>query len=95
MVLDLRIDRSGLDHRSYRLARRTPVLYSRNQSRTNIALSKEMNKGGGQLAELIYMILEGGRVVCRGSSSTARRTASWSFHGRFHRGSSLGSRHHV
>jgi len=31
----------GLGHRPYRLAIRTPVLYSRNQSRTNIALSKE------------------------------------------------------
>jgi len=33
--------RLGLGHRPYRLAIRTPVLYSRNQSRTNIALSKE------------------------------------------------------
>lgn len=28
-----------LGHRAYPLAHRTPVLYSRNQSRTNIALS--------------------------------------------------------
>lgn len=33
--------RSSLGHRPCRLAHRTPVLYSRNQSRTNIALSKE------------------------------------------------------
>ena len=33
--------RLSLGHRPYRLAIRTPVLYSRNQSRTNIALSKE------------------------------------------------------
>ncbi len=32
---------SSLGHRPCRLAHRTPVLYSRNQSRTNIALSKE------------------------------------------------------
>jgi len=31
-----------LGHRPYRLGHRTPVLYSRNQSRTNIALSKEI-----------------------------------------------------
>ena len=33
--------RMDLDHRSCRLAHRTLVLYSRNQSRTNIALCKE------------------------------------------------------
>jgi len=36
-----------LDHRPYRLRHRTLVLYSRNQSRTNIALCKERKGGGG------------------------------------------------
>lgn len=39
--------RRGLGHRPYRLAHRTPVLYSRNQSRTNIALLKKKDKRGG------------------------------------------------
>lgn len=39
--------RRGLGHRSYRLAHRTPALYSRNQSRTNIALLKKKDKRGG------------------------------------------------
>lgn len=38
--------RMGLGHRPYRLAHRTPVLYSRNQSRTNIALSKKWDRRG-------------------------------------------------
>lgn len=39
--------RRGLGHRPYRLAHRTPVLYSRNQSRTNIALLKKRTRGEG------------------------------------------------
>jgi len=35
-----------LGHRPYRLGHRTPVLYSRNQSRTNIALSKKLDRRG-------------------------------------------------
>ena len=38
--------RMFLGHRPCRLAHRTPVLYSRNQSRTNIALFKEMERRG-------------------------------------------------
>ena len=50
--------RMDLGHRPCRLAHRTPVLYSRNQSRTNIALCKEKGKEGvGQLAELLIMTL--------------------------------------
>lgn len=45
--------------RAYPHAHRTPVLYSRNQSRTNRALFKKKGKdGAGQLAELLYMSLE-------------------------------------
>ena len=40
--------RLALGLRPYRFGHRTPVLYSRNQSRTNIALCKEMTKGGGK-----------------------------------------------
>jgi len=51
--------RSGLDRRAYRHAHRTPVLYSRNQSRTNIALyDKPGEVGAGQLAELLIMSLK-------------------------------------
>ena len=35
-----------LGRRAYPLAHRTPVLYSRNQSRTNIALQKKMDRRG-------------------------------------------------
>ena len=38
--------RMGLGPRPYRLAHRTLVLYSRNQSRTNIALSKKWDRRG-------------------------------------------------
>jgi hypothetical protein len=48
--------RQGLGHRPYRLAHRTPVLYSRNQSRTNIVPCKEKREEGrGKLAELLKM----------------------------------------
>jgi len=48
--------RRGLGHRPYRLAHRTPVLYSRNQSRTNIVPCKEKREEGrGKLAELLKM----------------------------------------
>jgi len=48
--------RRGLGHRPYRLVRRTPVLYSRNQSRTNIVPFKEKREEGrGKLAELLKM----------------------------------------
>ena len=51
--------RWGLDHRACRHAHRTPVLYSRNQSRTNIALLQNHGKeGAGQLAELLIMSLK-------------------------------------
>jgi hypothetical protein len=64
-----------LGHRPCRLVHRTPVLYSRNQSRTNIALCKEKGKeGAGQLAELLNMILEWARRVVRGSYRSAPRT---------------------
>jgi len=81
-----RVDRWDLDRRSCRLVHRTPVLYSRNQSRTNIALSKENGKeGAGQLAELIYMILEGRRIVRGlGAARTTRRIASWPPWNRYH-----------
>ena len=39
--------RRGLGRRPYRLGRRTPVLYSRNQPRTNIVPRKEKTEGGG------------------------------------------------
>jgi len=75
MVLDrIRMD---LGHRPYRLAHRTPVLYSRNQSRTNIALCKEKGKeGAGQLAELLIMTLQSRRRIVRGSYRSASRTSS-------------------
>ena len=58
------IDRWDLDRQPYLLGRRTPVLYSRNQSRTNIALSYIRKfKETGQLAELIYVILERRRII--------------------------------
>lgn len=41
--------RFGLGHRPYRLAHRTPVLYSRNQSRTNIAPLKKLTREGVSL----------------------------------------------
>jgi len=48
--------RRGLGHRPYRLVHRTPVLYSRNQSRTNIVPCKEKREEGrGKLAELLKM----------------------------------------
>jgi len=48
--------RRDLGHRPYRLVRRTPVLYSRNQSRTNIVPCKEKREEGrGKLAELLKM----------------------------------------
>jgi len=66
----------GLDRRPYRLVHRTPVLYSRNQSRTNIVPCKEMTEEGrGKLAELLYMILERAWIV-RGSYGSASRTTS-------------------
>jgi hypothetical protein len=68
MVRDMGLARTfrlRLDRLPCPLGIHTPVLYSRNQSRTNIALLKEKGKKGtGQLAELLYMILERGRVVC-------------------------------
>ena len=74
LVLDMgraRI-RRDLGHRPCRLGHRTPVLYSRINSRTNIAPQdkKEGEEGTGKLAELLIMILEMGvqRVSC-GSSS--------------------------
>ncbi len=39
--------RLGLGHRPYRLGRRTLVLYSRNQPRTNIVPRKEKTEWGG------------------------------------------------
>jgi hypothetical protein len=39
-----------LGHRPCRLAHRTPVLYSRNQSRTNIALCKEKRDRRGRVS---------------------------------------------
>jgi len=44
---DQLIDRWDLGLQACRLARRIPALYSRNQSRTNIALLKEKIEGGG------------------------------------------------
>jgi len=41
--------RRGLDLRPYRLGTRTPVLYSRNQSRTNIALLRKLKRMGVSL----------------------------------------------
>lgn len=38
--------RMDLGHQPYRFGHRTPALYSRNQSRTNIALLKEMERRG-------------------------------------------------
>ena len=63
MVVDMDLgrpnDRSNLARLACLHARhRTPPLYERNQSRTNIALSKENGKeGAGQLAELLYVSL--------------------------------------
>jgi len=77
--------RRGLGHRPYRLGRRTPVLYSRNQSRTNIVPYKEKRgEGRGKLAELLIMVLETSRGtwIVRGrywgASRTTRPTGSWS-----------------
>jgi hypothetical protein len=71
--------RRGLGHRPYRLAHRTPVLYSRNQSRTNIVPCKEKReKGAGKLAELLIMVLKPtrGTWIVRGRYWSASRTTS-------------------
>jgi hypothetical protein len=69
--------RRDLGHRPCRLAHRTPVLYSRNQSRTNIALCKEKGtEGAGQLAELLIMTLQSRRRIVRSSYRSASRTSS-------------------
>ncbi len=71
--------RRGLGHRPYRLAHRTPVLYSRNQSRTNIVPCKEKGeKETGKLAELLIMVLETprGTWIVRGRYWSASRTTS-------------------
>lgn len=70
--------RRGL-HRPYRLAHRTPVLYSRNQSRTNIVPCKEKREEGrGKLAELLIVILKTSRGtwIVRGRYWGASRTPS-------------------
>jgi hypothetical protein len=67
----------GLGHRPYRLGRRTPVLYSRNQSRTNIVPYKEKTgEGRGKLAELLIMVLKTprGTWIVRGRYWSASRT---------------------
>lgn len=78
--------RRGLGHRPYRLGRRTPVLYSRNQSRTNIVPYKEKRgEGRGKLAELLIMVLKTSRGTWivrgryRSASRTTSPTGSWSF----------------
>jgi hypothetical protein len=71
--------RQDLGHRPYRLAHRTPVLYSRNQSRTNIVPCKEKGeKGRGKLAELLIMVLKPSRGtwIVRGRYWSASRTTS-------------------
>jgi hypothetical protein len=71
--------RRGLGHRPYRLGRRTPVLYSRNQSRTNIVPYKEKRgEGRGKLAELLIMVLKTSRGtwIVRGRYWSASRTTS-------------------
>jgi hypothetical protein len=74
---DLGRIRMDLGHRPCRLAHRTPVLYSRNQSRTNIALCKEKGKeGAGQLAELLIMTLQSRGRKIRGSYRSASRTST-------------------
>jgi len=77
--------RQGLGHRPYRLGRRTLVLYSRNQSRTNIVPYKEKRgEGRGKLAELLIMVLKTSRGtwIVRGrywsASRTTCPTGSWS-----------------
>jgi len=77
--------RRGLGHRPYRFGRRTPVLYSRNQSRTNIVPYKEKRgEGRGKLAELLIMVLKPSRGtwIVRGRYWSASRptspTGSWS-----------------
>ena len=74
---DLGRIRMDLGHRPCRLAHRTPVLYSRNQSRTNIVLCKEKGKeGAGQLAELLIMTLQSRGRKIRGSYRSASRTST-------------------